>query len=270
MITLLSSVRRSLGLGRSERGQVLVLAAASMVAVLGLAALAIDGGFFAHAHRDAQNDADAMALAGVRELPTTADATTEALNWGGLNDVASGEVQSIAFDTNCDGGSETNTITVRLERTQETFLARVFGINDGAVGVCAAAKIGEAVGGDELLPFGFHYEQPYYPNPNPDGVCYFYDTPVATPPVEHADLWYIAPMGIPTRLSVWSRSRAQVIPGLEETLVPSATMKAGRPQILMETAILEAAAPASTRRTSKKAASATTAKAMQLRQSPVT
>ena len=197
MITLLSSVRRSLGLGRSERGQVLVLAAASMVAVLGLAGLAIDGGFFAHAHRDAQNDADAMALAGVRELPTTADATTEALNWGGLNDVASGEVQSIAFDTNCDGGSETNTITVRLERTQETFLARVFGINDGAVGVCAAAKIGEAVGGDELLPFGFHYEQPYYPNPNPDGVCYFYDTPVATPPVEHADLWYIAPMGDP-------------------------------------------------------------------------
>jgi len=196
MITLLSSVRRFLGLGQSERGQVLVLAAAAMVAVLGLAALAIDGGFFAHARRDAQNDADAMALAGVRELPTTADATTEALNWGGLNNVASGEVQSIAFDTNCDGGSETNTITVKLRRTQETFLARVFGISDGAVGVCATAKIGLALAGSELLPFGFHWEDPYYPNPNPDDTCFFYEGG-GPPAVENPGLWYVAPDDMP-------------------------------------------------------------------------
>ena len=102
MKTCIRAIRATIDLHKSENGQFLVLAAGAMVAVLGISALAIDVGFFAHTKRDVQNDADAMATAGVRELPSQGDATTFALDWGDRNNVSSGEVQSIVYDTRCD------------------------------------------------------------------------------------------------------------------------------------------------------------------------
>jgi hypothetical protein len=54
--------------GRSEEGQTLIYVAVAMVALLGLAALAIDGGHLYAERRAMQNAADAGALAGAREL----------------------------------------------------------------------------------------------------------------------------------------------------------------------------------------------------------
>ena len=51
---------------REESGQSLVLAAAAMVVILGMAAMAIDVGMFLQERRDLQNAADAAALAGRR------------------------------------------------------------------------------------------------------------------------------------------------------------------------------------------------------------
>jgi hypothetical protein len=112
-----------------------------MVAVLGFAALAIDIGFFAHTKRDLQNDADAMALAGAQEIPDQGLANSKAQEWGTNNDVDLGaELVSIHFGTTCSGASESNTITVRLERSQPTFLARALGITSGTIRACATAS----------------------------------------------------------------------------------------------------------------------------------
>ena len=125
---------------RQEGGQVIVLAAGAMVVVLGCAALAVDIGFFAHTKRDLQNDADAMALAGAQEIPDHPLANSKAREWGTNNDVdLSGELVSIEFDTTCSGQSQPNTITVRLERSQPTYLARALGITSGTIRACATA-----------------------------------------------------------------------------------------------------------------------------------
>jgi hypothetical protein len=111
-----------------------------MVVVLGFAALAIDIGFFAHTKRDLQNDADAMALAGAQEIPDQVLANSKALEWGTNNGVdLNSEVLSIEFGTTCSGATEPNTITVRLQRSQPTFLARAVGITSGTLHACATA-----------------------------------------------------------------------------------------------------------------------------------
>jgi hypothetical protein len=110
-----------------------------MVVVLGFAALAIDIGFFAHTKRELQNDADAMALAGAQEIPDQGLANSKALEWGTNNGVQQSEVVSVRFGTTCSEASEPNTITVRLQRSQPTFLARVLGITSGTMRACATA-----------------------------------------------------------------------------------------------------------------------------------
>ena len=164
---------------RSERGQVIIVAAAAFAIVLFFASLAIDVGFFAEAKRSAQNDVDAMVLAGVRELTNDGftdeqrqeDAEDIAMQWAVLNDVDPAEVQQVLFDVTCSGDSVPRTITIRLKRTQRTFLATTFGINSGQLNVCATARTGLAIGGPGLLPFGLLYDDPeIFANPP---VCYF-------------------------------------------------------------------------------------------------
>jgi hypothetical protein len=140
---------------RQERAQVIVLAAAAMVVVMGFAALAVDVGFAAHTKRDLQNDADAMALAGAREIPNQGLANSKALEWGTSNGVnLDEEVVSIGFGTTCSGLSEPNTITVRLERSQPTFLARVLGITSSTLHACATAGRFSLGGGIGAVPWG--------------------------------------------------------------------------------------------------------------------
>jgi hypothetical protein len=162
-----------------ERGQVIVLAGLSFAVVLFFASLTIDIGFFTEARRSAQNDADAMALAGVRELAgdgQTAeqrqeDAEDIAMEWAVLNDVDVSEVQDVAFNETCSGEATPNTVTVRLRREQKAFLAQLFGITSGQMNVCATARIGLAQGGPGLMPFGLLYDEPGVAADPP--VCYF-------------------------------------------------------------------------------------------------
>ena len=139
---------------RQDRGQVVVLAAGAMVVVLGFSALAIDIGFFAHTKRDLQNDADAMALAGAQEIPDEGLANSKAQEWETKNGVQPSEVVSIEFGTTCSGLSEPTTITVRLERSQPTFLARALGITSGTIRACATAGRFSLGGGSGAVPWG--------------------------------------------------------------------------------------------------------------------
>ncbi|HXH22411.1 MAG TPA: pilus assembly protein TadG-related protein [Dehalococcoidia bacterium] len=159
-----------------EQGQILVLAALLFTVVLGMTALAIDVGFFARADRDLQNDADAMALAGARELPVTSAATTRAREWGARNGVSSSEIQSISYGVTCSGQSVNDTITVRLRRPQVTFFGRILGVTSGNVNACATARRGQAERGNGLLPIGMLHDNPNIAS-NPE-ICYYTDPDV--------------------------------------------------------------------------------------------
>jgi hypothetical protein len=55
-------------LGRDERGQILVIVAGGMIALLAIAALALEGGMLVLNRRDAQNGADLASVAGGRQV----------------------------------------------------------------------------------------------------------------------------------------------------------------------------------------------------------
>ena len=164
---------------RDEGGQMIIFAAGSFAAVLFFASLAIDIGFFTEAKRSAQNDADAMALAAVRELTNDGqsdpqreeDAEDIAMEWALLNDVDLSEVEPPVFGTTCTGEAVPRTVTIRLKRKQNTFLASLFGITSAELNVCATARTGLAIGGPGLMPFGLLYDDPEIVANPP--VCYF-------------------------------------------------------------------------------------------------
>ena len=137
----------------------LVLGALSFSVVLIFAALAIDVGFFLHTRTKLQADADAMALAGVQELPDTTSAHGIARDWGTKNGVQSGEVDSIVFGTTCSGNSTPDTIAVQLTRRQPTFLAKIMGITEADIAACATAVLQGA--GDYAV---FAYEPSCHPD----------------------------------------------------------------------------------------------------------
>jgi uncharacterized membrane protein len=143
-----------------------ILVAGAMVVVIGFAALAVDIGFFTHAKREVQNDADAVALAAVRELPQNQTlAESIAIDWADNNNVMASERAAsdwLTFGDRCSGAAvpaNLSTTTVRLIRNQATFFASIFGISDGDLNVCATAAKGKAVGSPDLLPWGVLWDK---------------------------------------------------------------------------------------------------------------
>jgi len=165
---------------QGERGQIVILFAAALAVMIGFAALAIDIGFFTEAKREVQNDADAVALAAVRELPQSQTAATnKAIDWADNNDVIATERAAgdwITFGDRCSGGSvqaNLSTATVRFIRNQQAFLALVLGITDADLHVCATAAKGKAMGSPDLLPWGLLWDK-WTTDPT---VCHFDDNP---------------------------------------------------------------------------------------------
>jgi hypothetical protein len=134
---------------RSEDGQILLMTALSLVCLLGFAGLAIDVGLWLHTRTKLQADADAMALAGAQELPSSTDVNTKAREWGTKNGVPSSEVLTIVVNnTSCRSTPPAQDyVTVRLERTQTTFLGSVLGITNATMRACATARAQSGEGG---------------------------------------------------------------------------------------------------------------------------
>jgi Putative Flp pilus-assembly TadE/G-like len=132
---------------RGERGQVLVLVAVAMVALLAAAGLAIDVGYAYYAQRSLQASADAAALAGAQELPNPDAAAATARNYGGEDGArnARANVPGVrtTVTTRClrsaPGCNPANAIVVTERTTIPTFFARVVGIDSFDVGAKATA-----------------------------------------------------------------------------------------------------------------------------------
>jgi len=179
-------LRALLAQHRRQRGQVLVMVAAGMVGILGFVALSTDVGLYLRDLRDAQNDADAAALAGAQAFmlnpPDSATAVQLADEWA-TNNGAGGQVVWTG-DGNCgttpsggpipwgvsdsNGDGDPDTICLRIERSASAMFARVLGIDSFPVKRRAAARAVHSNRG-AVCPWALRTEDPSDTNPS-DGT----------------------------------------------------------------------------------------------------
>lgn len=134
---------------RGTRGQAVIITAVSLVALLGLAGIAVDFGYVLNARRQLQASSDAAATAAAQDLSdnlTTAIATATATSYssvtGNKNAVANLPGVSITVQFSCLAGTGfplctnpagVNAVGVRQAVTLPTFWGRVIGHNSMTV-----------------------------------------------------------------------------------------------------------------------------------------
>lgn len=134
-----------------ESGQTLIVAALVMAVVMGFTALAIDVGLFLEERRDNQNDADAMALAGVQYLPDYPDlAVKTAKEWGLKNGVAAGDIVKIEPRAKYVAN---DSLRVELKTQFGWLFGRVLGKTTSSVPANATALVGSVGGTNQLMPW---------------------------------------------------------------------------------------------------------------------
>jgi hypothetical protein len=119
-------------------GQILVMFAAALVAILGFSALAVDVGFLLAERRGVQNAADAAAMAAARQVARgNDDATAEAIGYqyAELNGYADGGDTSVSIEVD---GTE---IRATVDHNVASFFLRAFYTGDWTVSASAAAEI---------------------------------------------------------------------------------------------------------------------------------
>jgi hypothetical protein len=135
-----------------ERGQVLLLSALAMAALLGFVAMAVDIGLLYEDRRHQQNTADAAALAGVAELPGDPTAAkARAQDWVLKHGLAASEIKTIEVRSTLVAN---DTMYVEVEQEFGWVFARVLGLTSSTVTTDAAARVGTLAGGHEFLPWG--------------------------------------------------------------------------------------------------------------------
>jgi hypothetical protein len=124
---------------RNQSGQAFVLTVLFMTALIGMAALVIDLGSWFRAHRQLQATADAAALAGAQELPTsTGNANSFAVQYA--NDNTDGLTGvTVTFSTKFETD---DTIHVHVQKPAPGFFSKVFGVDSVDEGAKAVARTG--------------------------------------------------------------------------------------------------------------------------------
>jgi len=135
----------------NEHGQALVMFVLAAGVLFGFVAMTIDVGLALHQRRVLQNTADAAALAGAIELPTSPGlAHDKAQEWAENNgiDTAAGDQLDITVNT------VDNSVSVRVQREQGFIFGRVLGLVSIDVPADATARVGSPLLLSGILPFG--------------------------------------------------------------------------------------------------------------------
>ena len=122
---------------KTEHGQALVILAFALIALAAFAGLAIDGGQFYSARRQAQNTADAVALAGTRLLATYIS-QCESVDGLAADNAIAAEMVKFARDNGIDPLGDAARLEGWYVDAAETRLGHVgwgAGIPDGATGI---------------------------------------------------------------------------------------------------------------------------------------
>lgn len=131
-----------------ESGNVTVLVAAAFVALLGMAALAVDVGAIYYKQACLANAIDAAVLAGVQELPLS---TTRAVSQAEYYAVQNGvDASDVSFTVS----SDKRTITGTAQGHMDLFFARVLGYNNQDLEASAKAHISPIKSYTGIVPFG--------------------------------------------------------------------------------------------------------------------
>jgi Flp pilus assembly protein TadG len=162
-------MRRLMRLGRDESGMSLVFIGMGLMAFLSATMLAIDVGMLMTARSQAQNSADAGALAGAVALfyddyddrTPTGPAVTSAINGATANEVMSAEVSVTPDDVEFlnDDAGDPNRIRVTVRRTSErgnpvsTLIAQFFGMSVADIAATATAELSPANAMTCVKPF---------------------------------------------------------------------------------------------------------------------
>jgi hypothetical protein len=136
-----------------HRGQSLVIVALLLVLLIGMLALSIDGGNWYWNRRNAQNAADAGALAGASEYCTTRNATQAVTRAQEYTITRNG-----ADAANIVANSGVVTVTASITFTN--FFAGVLGYSQGRVSATAAAGCFAPCGGSGVLPIAWSCQPP--------------------------------------------------------------------------------------------------------------
>ena len=141
MTSIVERIARAFA-SKGERGQVLIWVAFFFIIFLAAIVVVVDVGFWLSDRRDAQNDADAMALAAAQELPDTAAARAVVDEWAIYNNAA-GDVEKVEFedgDGNACSGS-CALVRVWVKRNSSILMAQVLNITEVTVRTKAAAIV---------------------------------------------------------------------------------------------------------------------------------
>jgi Putative Flp pilus-assembly TadE/G-like len=123
----------------------------ALTAFIGFTAMAIDVGMLFQDRRHYQNSADAMALAGVAELPLNPSAATQkAQEWATNNGLDGTEIKTMEVRTT---DFPNDTLYVEVEGDFNWIFGRVLGQTTDKVGAKAAAQVGSLAGGSDLMPW---------------------------------------------------------------------------------------------------------------------
>jgi hypothetical protein len=134
-----------------EKGFTIVFAALSMVVLLGIAALAIDGGVLFTAKGQLQDAVDAAALAGASGLVLSQqEAINRAISFAALNNCINQPVTLSAGDITFPAAGQ---VRVEEHHTVNLFFARVLGMNSATIGAVALAELNALVGTDKVKPW---------------------------------------------------------------------------------------------------------------------
>ena len=138
-----------------EKAQILPIVAIGMVAIIGLAAILLDGGVLMANRRAAQAAADAGALAGARLSCQHVSASTieaEARHYAVDLNNADPDTTTVTYS------SGTGLVTVVAQMRQDSWFARIFGDDTLSTGASASAGCYSPSAGQRVLPIAFWYK----------------------------------------------------------------------------------------------------------------
>ncbi len=134
-----------------DRGSIVVLTTAGLVALLGATTLAVDVGYLYVVRNQLQNAVDAAALAGAQGLmqepgnySETGPAVRLAIEYAARNQAAGQPVQLSPSEITFP---KPNVIRIEIVRSARTFFGLILGVRQAHIRVRAAAVVAPAVGG---------------------------------------------------------------------------------------------------------------------------
>jgi Flp pilus assembly protein TadG len=155
----INMLRRTASRGRADDGQIIVIFALGLVAMIAMVGLVLDGGSTYAQRRGQQNAADLAAMAGANKFLLTGDkaqalqvAQTIAADNGYPNDPTSGRTVTVSYDTN------EVMFTVDVSAPHRNNFTGVVGMNQWQVSTTATVNVGIPDTTTKGAPFLFNMD----------------------------------------------------------------------------------------------------------------